>query len=171
MITGPESCGKTTLAFQLAKHFKCPVVEEYAREYLTQLQGDYQESDLLAVAKGQVQKEETIFKNFNQEFVFIDTDLITLKIWAKEKYGYCDKWILDEIKSREYDLYLLCKPDIPWTYDPLRENAHNRAKLFRTYEAELYQYKKNFQMVSGIGQKRFDNALKLVEDHFSLTSL
>lgn len=171
VITGPESCGKTTLATQLAKHFKCPVVLEYAREYIDKLDRAYQEDDLLAIAKGQIQKEETIFQNFNQEFVFLDTDLITLKIWSKEKYDFCDKWITDEIKSRKYDLHLLCKPDIPWTYDPQRENAQNRIKLYRLYESELYQYNKKFHVVSGLGQSRFDNALKIVEDHFSLTRL
>lgn len=159
------------MATQLAKHFKCPVVLEYAREYIDNLEKAYEESDLLAIAKGQIQKEETILKNFNQEFVFLDTDLITLKIWSKEKYDFCDKWILDTLKSRKYDLYLLCKPDIPWTYDPQRESAQDRIKLYRMYESELYLYNRKFEVVSGLGQSRFDNALKIVEDHFSLTSL
>jgi NadR type nicotinamide-nucleotide adenylyltransferase len=171
VITGPESCGKTTLALQLAKHFKAPLIKEYAREYLNQKKGVYEQDDLLAIAKGQIQQEESILQNFNQEFLFLDTDLITIKIWSQEKYESCDPWIKTQIKERHYDLYLLCKPDLPWTYDPLRENAHNRSKLYKLYETQLYTYKKNFKAVSGLGQARLDNALKIVEDHFHLASI
>ena len=34
VIFGPESTGKTTLAKDLAAHYKAPWVPEYAREYL-----------------------------------------------------------------------------------------------------------------------------------------
>ena len=38
------------------------------------------------------------------------------------------------MKSR---FYLLCKPDIPWESDPLRENPNDRIKLFDIYKMEL----------------------------------
>ena len=34
VLFGPESTGKSTLAKELADHFKTDFVEEYAREYL-----------------------------------------------------------------------------------------------------------------------------------------
>ena len=46
VITGPESCGKTTLARQLADRWKAPLVSEAARDYL-QGKDSYQKSDLL----------------------------------------------------------------------------------------------------------------------------
>ena len=34
VVSGPESTGKTELACFLAKRFSCPVIPEYAREYI-----------------------------------------------------------------------------------------------------------------------------------------
>ena len=53
-IVGPESSGKTTLARQLAAELGCPWVPEYAREYLEQRGGYYNESDLVVIAEGQM---------------------------------------------------------------------------------------------------------------------
>ena len=53
-IVGPESSGKTTLARQLAAHYGCPWVPEYAREYLEGLGRMYEEHDLEAIAQGQL---------------------------------------------------------------------------------------------------------------------
>ena len=53
-IVGPESSGKTTLARQLAAELGCPWVPEYAREYLEQRGGYYDESDLEMIAEGQM---------------------------------------------------------------------------------------------------------------------
>ena len=53
-IVGPESSGKTTLARQLAAELGCPWVPEYAREYLEQRGGYYDESDIEMIAEGQM---------------------------------------------------------------------------------------------------------------------
>ena len=50
VITGPESCGKTTLARQLANRWGAPLVNEAARAYL-QEKDSYQKSDLLEKLK------------------------------------------------------------------------------------------------------------------------
>ena len=57
VITGPESCGKTTLARQLADRWEAPLVNEAARDYL-QNKDSYQESDLLEIAKLQNAMEQ-----------------------------------------------------------------------------------------------------------------
>ena len=92
IITGPESSGKTTLAKALAAHFKTVSVPEFAREYIDQLGRPYVESDLLEIAKGQLRLENEMAKRASN-FLFCDTDLITIKIWALDKFGKCDPWI------------------------------------------------------------------------------
>ena len=53
ILTGPESSGKTTLCKALSQHFHLPFSKEYAREYLDGLNRDYNQDDLLKIAKGQ----------------------------------------------------------------------------------------------------------------------
>ncbi|MBY0445239.1 MAG: ATP-binding protein, partial [Burkholderiales bacterium] len=54
-IVGPESCGKSTLAQDLADALKAPWVAEYVREYFAQKgTSDYQLSDIVAIAQGQL---------------------------------------------------------------------------------------------------------------------
>ena len=74
VITGPESCGKTTLARQLADRWEAPLVNEAARNYL-QKKDSYDESDLLEIAKIQVamEQEKTVI---SEEKLVCDTDLL-----------------------------------------------------------------------------------------------
>jgi nicotinamide riboside kinase len=143
IVTGPESSGKTTLCKKLSKHFKIPFTKEFAREYLNVLSRDYSQDDLLKIAKGQLASEHN--------FQLLDTDLITIKIWSEYKYGNCEKWILDTIEKQKTEkrFYLLCKPDIHWEADPLRENPNNRNGLFELYKKELEDLEYNYLIVKG----------------------
>ena len=131
IVTGPESCGKTTLSQALSNHFRIPFSKEYAREYLQELGRDYSQEDLITIAKKQLE--------FEQDIQLLDTDLITIKIWSNYKYGSCDKWILEQIETQKSEkrFYLLCSPDIPWQADKQRENPNNREELFEIYKQEL----------------------------------
>jgi len=143
IVTGPESSGKTTLCKELSKNFKIPFTKEFAREYLDVLNRDYNQDDLLKIAKGQLASEHN--------FQLLDTDLITIKIWSEYKYGNCEKWILDTIEKQKTEkrFYLLCKPDIHWEADPLRENPNNRNGLFELYKKELEDLEYNYLIVKG----------------------
>jgi nicotinamide riboside kinase len=143
IVTGPESSGKTTLCKALSQHFSLPFSKEFAREYLDLLNKDYNQNDLLKIAKGQLQAENGI--------QLLDTDLITLKIWSQYKYGNCDKWILDEVEKQKSKnrFYLLCKSDIPWQIDSQRENPHEREELFKIYKKELENLGHNYFIVEG----------------------
>ena len=154
VITGPESCGKTTLCKALSKHFKIPFLKEYAREYLNTLNTNYTQKDLLQIAKKQLKLE----KNYS----LLDTDLITIKIWSKYKYGNCDKWILEQIQKQKCEnrFYLLCKPDIKWEKDPLREHPKNRMTLFKMYKQELENLNHNYHVI--LGKNRIENAISKI---------
>lgn len=142
IITGPECSGKTTLCKALSKHFKIPLSKEYARQYLKVIKKNYTQKDLLIIAKTQLKYEK--------ESAILDTDLITIKIWSNEKYGKCDKWILEEINKQKNKnrIYLLCKPDLPWQEDPLRENPKDRMRLFEIYKKELSNLGHNYHIIS-----------------------
>ena len=153
IVTGPESSGKTTLSKQLSNQLNLPLVSEYSREYLNHINRQYIQSDLLKIAKHQYNNEQ----KYNQSII-CDTDLITIKIWSEYKYSHCHKWILKKIdeQNKSDRIYLLCKPDIEWEYDPLRENPKNREDLFNLYIKELQNNKMNYFLVKG--ENRFLNA-------------
>ncbi len=255
-IVGPESSGKTTLARQLAGYYTCPLVPEYAREYLERLDRPYSEEDLFLIAKGQLegilevlsrQTAESILRlrpaqvghraegilrlrsaqvghraegkgnrisrteqsadfrfqlgshqiippvfdlfslnhllRFNDEgmkigsndlvinsgqstsekkvgggiqnslltfqreafgaeprsLVILDSGMLTLRMWARIKYGITIPLVEDAMREDVTSLYILCRPLIAWEADPLREAPAllDRAWIYNQYLSEL----------------------------------
>ena len=164
-ITGPESTGKSMLTEQLATHYDTLWVPEYAREYIDKLDREYNQNDVLEIAKGQIRSEQEIYKKTTTA-LFCDTELIVTKIWSEVKYKNCNPWILQAINEHKYDLYLLCDIDLPWIEDPQRENPNQREYLFELYIKELTTRGFKYSIVSGMGEQRFENAIKIIEDSF-----
>jgi NadR type nicotinamide-nucleotide adenylyltransferase len=168
VIIGPESTGKSTLCEKLAAHFNAGCCPEFARTYLTQHGKDYSYDDLLTIAKGQLQledeyslKAESIKSN---PLLFIDTDMCVMKVWSEFVFGKCHQWILDRITERRYDLYLLCKPDLPWVRDPLREypDETRRIKLYHYYKDALINQSTPWVEISGGYEERLQKAIDAV---------
>ena len=84
---------------QLAQHFDCPSVKEYAREYIDQLDRPYLEDDLLAIARGQLALEDRQSRA-TAPYLFCDTDLRVINIWSIIKYGRTHPWITEQIQQR-----------------------------------------------------------------------
>lgn len=179
VLTGPESTGKTTLATELSRFYKAygaMTILEYARIYIDKLNRPYEQKDLLKIAKGQIAieekaiKEQAIKDNPNKKLIFLDTDLITIKIWSEYKYKTCDKWILEQIEKRQYSLYLLCGTDIPWEYDAQRENPNpeERLELYKLYKQELIALNKDFVEVKGNKEQRLQKAVAEIEARYTL---
>ena len=160
IVIGPESSGKTTLYKALSKHFNLPFSKEFAREYLEKKNKDYNQDDLLKIAKGQLNSE--------QNTQLLDTDLITIKIWSEYKYGSCDKWILNQIEKQKSEkrFYLLCKPDIPWEKDPQRENPNNREELFKIYKKQITSLGHDYFIIEGVN--KIENSISKISPLISL---
>jgi len=139
----PESSGKTTIANRLALDFRVPIVEEFARNYIDQLNRPYQQSDFWKIAQGQLLAEKKVAA-IHPNYLICDTDLWTLLIWSEEKYGTVDPRISEEISQQKTDLYLLLQPTLPWVYDPQRENPSDRDRLFQIYRNKLEKNQQPF---------------------------
>ena len=163
VLTGPESVGKSTLTKQLADHFKMPFIDEIARTYIENLNRPYTKNDVLEIAKMQIEAEQNIIKQ-KPELVFIDTDLIITKIWLLHVYNDYPAWIDKELKLNPAFLHLLCYYDLPWQFDPVRENPEIRPYLFEKYQEEIEKLNLKSGIVKGVGETRFLNAVKIVQN-------
>ena len=175
VIIGPESTGKSTLATQLAAHYKSIWVPEYAREYLLANGTNYSFEDLLVIAQGQVALEEkyvaTVSRVANDrqnQLLFLDTDMYVMKVWCEFVFGRCHNWILDQVVKRDYDLYLLCNTDLPWVKDELREypDLVSRQKLYHMYKDVMVNQQVPWVDVRGNYEERLASALKAINMHF-----
>ena len=170
---GPESTGKSTICQELAQYYQTSWVPEYAREYLETNGMNYSYSDLLTIAKGQLELENNIAKELHAHLVsesdnkllFVDTDMYVMKVWCEYVYGKCHQYIIDQIVDREYDLYLLCNIDLPWTYDPLREypTAEPRKELYAIYKDILINQNTPWIEISGDSNERLNGAILAIK--------
>jgi NadR type nicotinamide-nucleotide adenylyltransferase len=164
VVIGPESTGKSSLCTQLAEHYHAPWVPEYARNYLLQHGMDYSFQDLLEIAKGQIELEESITKQAT-DYVFIDTDMHVMKVWCEFVFGDAHPWIISQLKERKYDLYLLCDIDLPWVEDELREypDIGTRAILFKKYHQLMQEQDSPWVIIKGDYEQRLRMAIEAVD--------
>src|SRR4051794_36382278 len=177
VVIGPESTGKSSLCRLLATHYDSLWCPEYAREYLLTYGTNYTYDDLLTIAKGQIALEDQyIEKTLNQPktdkrqsqsaLLFVDTDMYVMKVWCEYVFGKCHQFILDEIVHRHYDLYLLCKPDITWVKDELREypDEQIRIELYHIYRDILINQNVPWIEVTGNYEQRLQMSINAVEN-------
>lgn len=166
VLTGPESSAKSTLSQQLAVHFGGVAYPEFARVYLSNKSSHYQYIDVEAIARGQIAQYHDSLEAEPACF-FFDTWLIVTKVWFDWVYKREPDWLEPAIENHPMDLYLLCRPDIPWEPDPLRENGgEQREQLFLIYKNELLRRGFPFVEIGGEGEERLHQAIKAIE-HFN----
>jgi nicotinamide riboside kinase len=163
-ITGPESSGKTTLCRLLSDYFKVPFISEYARTFLENTSGAYQQSDLDFIAKEHLKNILTSTHSVS----ISDTDFSVLEIWSEYKFKNSSKLIKELAGKDLFGLHILCRPDIPWEADKLRENEHSRLYLFDLYKASLTMHRKNFIVVDGSVENRTKKSIKFIEQLIDL---
>lgn len=168
VLFGPESTGKTTLSEQLARHYNTIWVPEYAREYLQNKWNNErktcQPDDLLPIARGQMQLENTLAKKATKLLV-CDTDLLETMVYSEAYYlGYCDPVLEKYALKNSYDLYLLTYIDIPWERDDLRDKPEERERMFQYFKNTLEKYKRNFIILKGDRKARLAMAIDAINN-------
>ena len=177
VILGPESTGKSTLSKMLAEHYQTLYCAEYAREYLMTNGKEYTYDDLLSIAKGQVAAEDAYTLQVqkleaqdegisaHQSILFVDTDMYVMKVWCEFVFGKCHPYILEQLVTRKYDLYLLCNIDLPWEQDELREypDLETRERLYSIYRELLINQSVPWVEISGNYSQRLEKAVEAVD--------
>ena len=162
VLTGPESCGKTTLANALSDHLQAPCVDEAARSYLAE-SISYEQEDLLAIARQQQALEiESLAQS--PPVIVCDTDLLVIMIWSEVKYDSCNRWITNTFETNQQDsstnrFYCLCDYHVPWQPHPLRENPDNRDELFDLYLKKLEHYDLHYCIAKGSTEDRIQQVI------------
>jgi NadR type nicotinamide-nucleotide adenylyltransferase len=164
VIIGPESTGKSTLAQRLAFHYDCPWIPEYARSYMEALNRPYTYEDVEFIAHHQLEELRDFETRFSTTapYLFLDTDLIITRVWFFHVFKREPQWLAAAIKNTAADLYLLCRPDLPWEPDPVRENESLRDYLYQWYMREIKELGKPFAEIGGKGEQRLQHAIKSI---------
>jgi len=184
VAVGPESTGKSTLCEMLAKHYQTQWCPEYAREHLLKHGMDYTYDDLLYIAQQQLALEDECVQSIVESqksivvsppgyrlktndpgLLIIDTDMYVMKVWCEFVFGNCHKWILEQIVTRKYDLYLLCNTDLPWVKDELREypDLKTRDRLYYIYKDIMINQSTPWVDINGDSDQRLQKAIKAVD--------
>ena len=163
IVTGPESTGKTTLVAALAARSGAAVVPEYPRGYLRALGRLARPSDfehfvavnrrLVAAADAQQRRRG------GHPVVLRDTAAEVLSLWHEDKFGSSPLFLREAVLAQRADVYLLCRPDLPWEYDPLREDPHRRRELFGKFRALLDAHRARVIEVRGFDRERLSGVL------------
>lgn len=129
----------------------------------------YSFEDLLTIAKGQLQLEDTAVvqlstTNHQPSTLIIDTDMYVMKVWCEFVFEKCHHWILNQIVERKYDLYLFCNIDAPWVKDELREypDLKSRTQLYHHYKDILVNQNIPWVDISGTYEERIQKAIAAV---------
>lgn len=168
VVIGPESTGKSTLCQMLAEHYSTLWCPEYARQWLLDHGRHYTYPDLLSIAQGQLALEDAHSQQVlasGQSMLFLDTDMQVMKVWCEYVFNDCHTWILNRLAERPYDLYLLCRPDLPWVQDELREypDERPRQELYHIYREMMTEQRVPWADISGDYDQRFQLAVQAVQ--------
>jgi len=160
-IIGPESSGKTTLSRALSEKLEWRYIEEYAREYFRT--HDYQDcglDDLINISN----KQYLLAHNNQSDLPLIsDTEIITIEIWAQDKFSEVPKQIIDLREKQLFDLYVLSLPDMVWEHDILRTDSKRREIIYQQYLDLIIKQGLNYIEVSGNIESRIKQVLRYIE--------
>jgi NadR type nicotinamide-nucleotide adenylyltransferase len=134
VLTGSECTGKTTLASELAEHYRTVWVPEQARVYLDAKGAPLVYADVEAIARAVIAAEEAVVSRADR-LLILDTDLLSTVVYSRAYYRDCPPWVETAARERRAHLYLLHHPDVPWVPDGLYRDVPDRREemhaLFR----------------------------------------
>jgi len=162
VLTGSESTGKTTLSEQLARHYGAELVPEFVRAYAERHGGVIEFSDHGPIARGQMALEdEHIARAPN--LVVQDTDLLSTVVYCKHYFGTCPPWIEERAAARPPVLYLLCKIDLDWIADGVRDRGHMRDEMQQRFRDAVLASGAATAIVTGIDNERLERAVDAID--------
>jgi NadR type nicotinamide-nucleotide adenylyltransferase len=162
VLTGSECTGKSTLARELAQHYRTAWAAEYVRDYLDAKGTALTAEDVEPIARGQMAREDDAVARARR-LVILDTDLLSTVVYARHYYGACPAWIERAARERLGDLYLLLDIDLPWTADAQRDRGKQRDAMQALFRAALQETGVGWVEVGGVGEARRRRAIEEID--------
>lgn len=171
LITGTESCGKTTLTKKLAKVFYTSWSEEAGRTYQEDfLGGDgtlFELEDFNRIGHLQYEQDLKALAT-SSKVCFFDTDAVVTRFFSLFFMGQVSSRLDSFIDPSKYDLVLALKPNVPWIDDGMRDTGEairdsNHEKLMKMYQDLGFDMKKFVTVSSPDYYERLETCIREVE--------
>ena len=161
-LHGPESTGKSTLAPQLAAHYRTIYLPEYGRTYCENFGLALAMRDLVEIGKTHVAMTQAALRQCNRRLI-LDTDPLMTAAWADMLFERRDPWF--DAFDATADLYLLLDIDMPWVDDGTRffGDDGRRRRFFDLSRAELERRGLPYAVIGGPPEERFDRAIAAID--------
>lgn len=162
-LMGPESTGKTELAYELSAVFETEYVGEYGRTYCESLKGPITEKDLNNIWRGHIASTKSVEGLANEGLLIHDTDPVMTAAWYR-MLGFEVPAALKNYEGK-CDLYFLTNVDTPWVDDGTRlfKNTTDRQKFFNICKEELQKRNLPYVILSGSWQQRRTTAIQCIK--------
>lgn len=171
-VLGAESTGTTTLARDLAAHYRTVWVPEYGRFYS---EGKYSadghswtSAEFTHIAHAQAEAEDRLARDANK-VVICDTDPFATTIWHERYMGGPSDEVRAIADARRYDLYLLTGDEIPFVQDGLRDGEAVRRAMHRRFEEALRGSGRPYVVLRGSREERLEAAIARIDGMLQAT--
>jgi NadR type nicotinamide-nucleotide adenylyltransferase len=174
VLTGGECTGKTTLARALAARWETAWAAEAAREVALERGSALGPGDVPVIARAHVRLADEASRAASEagrSVVFFDQDLLSTVVYARHYYGACPAWVERLAAERRGDLYLLCRPDLPWAADGVRDRPAAREEIHALFAEALAVSGARVVDVAGVGSGREALAAAAVREALGLWAL
>ena len=163
VVTGSECTGKTTLAEDLARHYRTIFVPEYVRRFVEKKGSAPALADVAAIALMLIELEDRLAAQVRRLLV-LDTDLLSTIVYSHHYFGNCPAWVEKALTDRAADLYLLAGIDVPWVPDDVqRDRGDRREEMHGLFRAGLTERGLQYQEIHGSRRQRLRDASAVID--------
>jgi NadR type nicotinamide-nucleotide adenylyltransferase len=168
-LHGIESVGKSSLAQQLADHYRTTFVPEYGRSHCETHGTDCREEDLMLIGEAQQAMIEAA-RPWANRILIADTDALMTAAWSQMMIGYMPDQL---ICHRRADLYLMLGSDVPFVDDGTRvfKTSQQRERFDRITRNTLTVSRASFVEIRGSWEERFHAAVAAIDALISRNGL
>lgn len=166
VILGAESTGTTTLAQDLASHYRTVWAPEYGRLYyegkmFAKNPATWTTDEFIHIARSQNNLEDELVKEANR-LLICDTDAFATTLWHERYLGRESSDLDKTVKKEKPLLYILTDIDIPFVQDGTRDGEHLRTWMHHRFLEKLQAKNLSFLIASGGRKKRLAESVRKI---------